>query len=487
MDKFQIKRMEMIKEFQRRWQLLGGMISSDTYKRTMWSKDEKLSQMWAAYHLTLRKGLSEPGAGDQLIMAGHEWMLRQWFEQPFKRSDIELSMEWYTKKSAVKEFPTETFQRLLDTQEGEDIYLPIDVWGFPGGQTFLQKVPCMSFEGVGGIVSNVEPQMCRYYGPIIHATKGRLMYEVAGTRHAEFGYRADPNELMSIAKLLAIYIGNGGNSVLTSCDVAEIMFPELFTAIGTIGHEYMCALQDFLKGLDIAERDAMEIFVVGGDNASLLCDLVDAESVGLENAIYVMKKYIENKGIGIRVDSGKIAAQCVQYYERMQKEGIDGRTIVFEDEVSPEKIVEVFNYFEEKTGVTPTMLFPGAGGYYYRMFHRDTVSAAFKRAKTEDRPNVKYSNSPGKESTPGQIRVYGRDDTMIVADASEEIDGDPLYVQLVKQGRIVNPEDMNFKVQAERANATWGKYKKFEFSPLISQWKTKFSAMREEAQARAKQ
>ena len=43
---------------------------------------------------------------------------------------------------------------------------------------------------------------------------------------------------------------------------------------------------------------------------------------------------------------------------------------------------------------------------------------------------MKFSNSPGKETIGGYIRVYGRGDTLIVADASERIDGEPLFVKL---------------------------------------------------------
>ncbi|MBI2463112.1 MAG: hypothetical protein HYV65_02665 [Candidatus Spechtbacteria bacterium] len=480
------KRKAMIGEFLQRWFLLGGFISSDTYKRTMWSANYDLSRSPAAYHLTLRKGLPETGANNRLIMAGHEWMLRQWFLKPLKRRDIELAIDWYTTKSAVPLFPVEIFDDLLRTQSGQNIYLPIDIDGFPGGQTFLAGVPALVFTGVGGIVSFLEPQMCRYYGPVIHATKGRLMHEAAGDRSAEFGYRADPNEPMTMAKLLAIYIGNGGSRILTSADIAEFMFPWLFKTIGTIGHEFMCALQDFLKGLDQAEREAMELFVTAHGNGSLLCDLVDAETVGLENAIRVFKNHIEVRALGIRVDSGDIAAQCVQIYLRMKAEGIEGRTIVFEDEVTPDKVREVFAYFLEHTGVEPTMLFPGAGGYYYRAFHRDTVSAAFKRSSTNGHPNTKFSNSPGKESVPGIIRVYGRGDCMVVADESENIDGIPLYVPLVRKGRIVYSEDMDFQRQARRAEETWSQYTHYEFSPLISEWMTKFRQMRAEAQERVR-
>jgi nicotinic acid phosphoribosyltransferase len=271
---------------------------------------------------------------------------------------------------------------------------------------------------------------------------------------------------------------------LTSIDVAEFMFPGHFRSIGTIGHDFMCSLQDFGKGLDEAEREAMDIFVSAHGNGMLLCDLVDANTVGLENAMWVMKKHSDRPRVGIRVDSGDIAEQCVTYFLRMQEEGIDARTIVFEDEVTPDKVREVHLYFVGRTGVTPTMLFPGAGGYYYRLWHRDTVSAAFKRAMSEDRPNTKFSNSPGKESIPGRVRVYGEGNVLVVADASEEIAGIPLFVKLVDQGRIVNPEDMDFRAQADRANATWNRYEHFELSPLVSEWMERFRRMRVEAQER---
>src|SRR6185503_3217875 len=125
-------------------------------------------------------------------------------------------------------------------------------------------------------------------------------------------------------------------------------------------------------------------------------------------------------------DSGNIAEQCVLYFRKMREAGIPPRMIVFEDEVTPDAVKQVYSHFREQTGLEPTMLFPGAGGYWWKLVHRDTVAAAFKRSATEDRPNVKFSNSPGKESLGGYLRVYGRGDALVVADASEPPPGEPL-------------------------------------------------------------
>jgi nicotinic acid phosphoribosyltransferase len=473
-ERFAVKRAAMREEFFGKLFLLGGWLgATDTYKRTMWAAVPDIALARAGYGLTMRKGLPEPGADNQLIMAGHETMLAQWFHRPLKRSDIELAGDWFTHHAAVRAHPRELWDAILKSQPGEDIYLPVDIWGFPGGQTFLPQIPCLFFEGMGGAISYLEPAMCRYFAPIIQATKARLMKQ-ATPRDAEFGLRSAPNEVANIVLLLARFVGGGAR--LTSNDTAEFLYPELFRSIGTIGHEMMCAGQSFERSLAEAEYEMMDRFVSARGEASLLCDLVDAETVGLENALRVMRNHPNMERVGIRVDSGDIAGQCVLYFERMRSAGLSSRTIVFEDEVTPETVRRVYDHFRQATGREPEMLFPGAGGYWWRLVHRDTLAAAFKRSATGDHPNVKFSNSPGKESLGGYLRVYGRGEALVVAEASEAPVGEPLFVKLVEAGRIVYRE--SFEEQAARADRTWGRYKCVELSDKIRGYMDRFNAMR---------
>jgi nicotinic acid phosphoribosyltransferase len=475
-DPFEPKRAQMRNEFFAKLFLLGGFIGgTDTYKRTMWAAVPDVALQHACYTLTMRKGLPETGTNDRLIMAGHEAMFAQWFHRPLKRADIELARRWFQERSAVRAFPDEVWNAVLSAQPGEDIHLPVNVWGFAGGQTFLAGVPCLVFEGPGGIVSYLEPAMCRYFVPIIQATKGRLM-KLATPQDAEFGLRASPVEVSNLILLLARYVGGGGR--LTSNDTAEFMYPDLFQSIGTIGHEMMSATESLDRPLGEAEYEMMDRFVCRMGTASLLCDLVDAETVGLENALRVIRSHPETDRVGIRVDSGDIAAQCVLYFRKLKELGVKPRIIVFEDQVSPDEIRHVYQVFREQTGEEPTMLFPGAGGYWWKLVHRDTVSAAFKRSATGDSPNVKFSNSPGKESIGGYLRVYGQDDSMIVADAAEPPQGEPLFVKLVEQGRIVYREA--FQDQAARADRTWDRYKRWELSPKVKAVMNRFAEMRQQ-------
>jgi nicotinic acid phosphoribosyltransferase len=441
----------------------------------MWAAVPDIALQRACYSLTFRKPLNEPGANNRLIMAGHEAMLAQWFHRPLKRADVELARQWYSSQSKVRAFPNEVWDAILANRPGDDVVLPIDIWGFPGGQTFLAGVPCLAFEGPGGLVSYLEPAMCRYFAPVIQATKARLMM-LATPRDAEFGLRSAPVEVCNLILLLARYVGGGGR--LTSNDTAEFLYPELFESVGTIGHEMVCAGQSFDRPLGEAEREMMDRFVSRMGTASLLCDLVDAETVGLENALRVIRSHPDTDRIGVRVDSGDIAGQCVLYFKKIRELGISPRMIVFEDEVSPDAVRKVYDTFRRETGLEPTMLFPGAGGYWWRLVHRDTLAAAFKRTATGPHPNMKFSNSPGKESVPGYTRVYARGDTLVVADASEKIDGEPLFVKLVEQGRVIYRE--SFPEQAARADRTWERYARWELSPVVREYMESFRRMRAE-------
>src|SRR5262249_39141486 len=157
-----------------------------------------------------------------------------------------LARQWFMTKASVRAFPHAVWDCILQSQAGDGVHLPIDIWGFPGGQTFLPHVPCLSFEGMGGAISYLEPAMCRYFAPVIQATKARLMKQ-ATPQDAEFGLRSAVNETANIVLLLARYVGGRGQ--LTSNDSAEFMWPELFKSVGTIGHEMTCAAQSFDRSL----------------------------------------------------------------------------------------------------------------------------------------------------------------------------------------------------------------------------------------------
>src|SRR2546430_15931763 len=107
------KRAAMSEEFFARHFLLGGWLGgTDTYKRTMWAAVPDVALARAGYALTMRRGLPEAGAENQLLMAGHEAMLAQWFHRPLKRADVELADRWFSERAATRAFPRELWQSI---------------------------------------------------------------------------------------------------------------------------------------------------------------------------------------------------------------------------------------------------------------------------------------------------------------------------------------------------------------------------------------
>ena len=105
-DPFAAKRAAMREEFFAKLFLLGGFLGgTDTYKRTMWAAVPDIALAQAGYSLTMRRGLPEPGADNQLIMAGHEAMLAQWFHRPLRRSDILLAGRWSAERASARISP----------------------------------------------------------------------------------------------------------------------------------------------------------------------------------------------------------------------------------------------------------------------------------------------------------------------------------------------------------------------------------------------
>src|SRR4029078_9340735 len=90
------------------------------------------------------------------------------------------------------------------------------------------------------------------------------------------------------------------------------------------------------------------------------------------------KAHPETDRVGIRVDSGDIAEQCVLYFRKLREAGIAPRLIVFEDEVAPETVRTFYDHFRRETGEEPTMLFPGAGGYWWRLVERGNATGCVK-------------------------------------------------------------------------------------------------------------
>ena len=440
----------------------------DTYKRTMSGSSTLFADNFACYSLAARKSLEEEGTNGRLIMAGLEKLLYPWFMEPVTEEEVCEAQEFFTKYSQVKKFPTNAWKSVLDNGG----YFPIDIYALPGGQTFLVKdgkhIPFMSVEGPGALVTHLEPHLEHAFAPLIHATKARLFKEAVGNKFAEFGYRADQEINNHVNLLHALYVGAGFS--LTSDDQAVFLFPEYFKDIGTVGHEFIMAYQKKGRSLEEAQMLAYEDFVAKNQRSALLPDVISTLRSGLPAILELVRRYQKinpEKIIMPRFDSGDVPEQCIHWKRMNLLARIPKTTMVVEDGYTPKKAEETYNRYA-LAGFNPDDIITGAGGYFQHGCTRDALSLVFKRSATmhdtELEESLKFSDSPGKESIPGQIRIYGRDRTLIVAQAHERIDGATMLSRKVlSQGRIVNAEDL-FE-QAARANETWNQYESIEYSP----------------------
>ena len=238
--------------------------------------------------------------------------------------------------------------------------------------------------------------------------------------------------------------------------------------IGTIGHEFIMAYQRNGLTLEQAQEQAFHDFVKANKRSALLPDVIDTMTSGLPAILRLVKRYEgTDKVIMPRFDSGGVAAQCVAWKKMTLAAGIPSTKMVVEDGYTPEKAFETKKRYRQ-AGFDPNDIIVGAGGYFQQGCSRDAASLVYKRSATMHESgleqSLKFSDAPGKLSLPGRIRLYGKGDTIIVAQAEEQIDGEPLMVKVVDQGRIVYHEDLT--KQHERARKTWDQYRKIEYSPM---------------------
>ncbi|HLP79409.1 MAG TPA: hypothetical protein VK158_02140 [Acidobacteriota bacterium] len=469
-------------EFWEKFKPVNRTVMTDTYKRTMAGTSAVFADLQANYYLAARKPLNEPAANGRLIVAGLEKVLYPTFGTAITQAEVDRGAQ-YAANAVVKKFP----QKAWDLTLANGGYMPLDIYALPGGQTILAKdgkhVPIMSVEGVGALVSHIEPTLTTLYKPMIHATKARLMRDVVDPQHfAEFGLRCEDGNV-HVPLLLALHVGGGFTK--TSNDYARYLFPELFTDIGTVGHEFAMAYQTRDRTLLESQEVAYREFIKGNDVAALLPDVVDTLNVGLPLIQKLKQEFAGTaKIIFPRFDSGNVPTQCAIWKHMLETAGhkVDG--MVVEDGYTPTKARETFNLYKQAGG-NPLDIVVGAGGYFADGCTRDAISMAYKRSATLHptgwETGIKFSDTPGKESIPGRVRVYEQGRKLIVAQADEKIDGTPLMIPVVLNGRYVYNEDL--ATQQARAQATWNKYDTVEYSPLTQQIMDQRLAEKEEVLA----
>jgi nicotinate phosphoribosyltransferase len=231
---------------------------------------------------------------------------------------------------------------------------------------------------------------------------------------------------MKVARASAV-AGLGGTS-----NVAAAMRYGL-QPVGTMAHSYVLSFESEEEAFDEFMRD-------NPGNALLLVDTYDTLQ-GVRRAIEAAR----GTGIpltGIRLDSGDLAGLAREARRLLDEAGFDEAVIVASGDLEEYKIAELC-----REGV-PIDLW-GVGTELGTSRDSPVVNGVYKIVAELSGGTWRgvAKHSPGKGTLPGAKQVFRRFDgeTMaedVIADADEELDGEPLLVPAMTSGRVVHEETL---------------------------------------------
>jgi nicotinate phosphoribosyltransferase len=231
---------------------------------------------------------------------------------------------------------------------------------------------------------------------------------------------------MKVARASAV-AGFGGTS-----NVAAAMRYGLMP-VGTMAHSYVLSFE--------REEEAFEAFLrENPENSLLLVDTYDTLE-GVRRAIEASRR-TEIPLTGIRIDSGDLAGLARDARLLLDEAGFDEAVIVASGDLEEHRIAEMC-----RAG-TPIDLW-GVGTELGTSRDSPVVNGVYKLVAERRGENWRgvAKRSEGKVTLPGAKQVFRRfeEATMVedvVANADEQLDGEPLLVPAMREGEIVHVETL---------------------------------------------
>lgn len=406
------------------------IINTDTYNRTMNELSGKLldskageaSQAQdyrrndqATFTLQLRRS-----PFDYLVACGIEDMVDELTLLPISQAELDFAVEHYKEHSNVPFFNKKMWQDVIDNNEGK---LPFEIRGVRDGTVVIPGEPLLTVKGPEELVAHFEHVFHRVFYSTLVATRAHALSEIVGDsgRFVEVGKRGAITEEQHLQALKAIYVGGG--FTLTSNDAGSVILPLKDT--GTIGHRY---IQRFSTE-EASFRHAIEIL----DAVTLLVDLVDTYK-GIDLSLELKDEYRSSgKKIWVRLDSGDILDQTRYFLKETIKRGMTDPLldrVVVEGIDSLDEIQKIEDMIAEEFGTDQLQrVVYGAGGLIVSdETSRSHASSGFKISVYTDengelQPTMKFSNSPGKISQPGDPKLVILNGRRVIAQEQEKLNG----------------------------------------------------------------
>ncbi len=406
------------------------ILQTDTYNRTMCHIKGPQWKDRETYILQMRRAHE-----GYLIAHGIRAQIEKIARMKITPGELAFAKQFYAAAN-VPFFNEEMWRMVIENHDGR---IPLEIDAVQDGTAILAGDPVIRVTGPGEIAAHFEPDIHRiFYETLVATTAHEIDRKIGANRFIEVGKRGTPNEETHLQAAVAMY--DGGGISYTSNDAAAACYPQL-KDVGTLGHRFI----QFYDTEEEAFREAIE----KTNATSLLIDLTDSYR-GIDMALRLKHEYRDTgKKIWIRLDSGNITEQTIYTLQKFQELGFMDPIldkVVVEDLSTVDDMVAI-DQAVEAAGFNPKAhVLYGAGGLLVtKMKGRSDASTGYKLSQVEQQgelvDKVKFSDSPGKESLPGQATLVEQDSQRIIAQVGEYPDGRDLLVPAYREGQILFQED----------------------------------------------
>lgn len=442
---------------------------------------ENLSLLTDFYELTMMNGYLKNGMADKTAV--FDLFFREGNESSFCIAcGLEQAVE-YIKNIKFDEQEIE-YLRSLGTfdedflQKLADFEFHGDIRAIPEGTVVFPNEPLMIIKGSVFEAQLLEAALLNIvnFQTLIATKAARVVRAARGKGVLEFGLRRAQAPDAAVYGARAAIIGG---CAATSNVLASQMFGT--DPKGTHAHSWVMSFPDELA----AFRAYAELYP---ENCLLLIDTYDTLKSGLPNAITVFKE-LRNRGyepVGVRLDSGDLAYLTIQTRKILDKEGFPNAKIFVSGDLDEYTIESLY-----VQGAQIDVY--GVGTRLITSHSNPSLGGVYKIAEFDGQPKLKISDNIIKITNPCEkqiYRIYDGQTKMAVADLICKVDETfdfskpltlthpverwksitftdyfvkPLYVDVIKNGKVVMPFSSVEELQANCTNSLnefWSEYKR---------------------------
>ncbi|MEM7532915.1 MAG: nicotinate phosphoribosyltransferase [Chloroflexota bacterium] len=288
----------------------------------------------------------------------------------------------------------------------------ISLQAVPEGRVIHPNTPLTVVQGPLAMAQILETALLNYLNyPILVATKAaRVAHSAGGNPVLEFGLRRGQEQGANAGTRAALI---GGAGFTSNAGVSHSMGipPE-----GTHAHSM---IQLFMS-LGLGELGAFQAYAdLYPDDCLLLVDTVDTLGSGVPNAIQVFEK-LQRKGhkpVGVRLDSGDLAALSIKTAKLLNDAGFEDVSIVLSSDLDELAILRICEHIakhatqhgQDADHVINRLVY-GVGTRLVTSWGEPALGGVYKivavKHGNEWKSAVKISENPIKTPNPGQKRLW---------------------------------------------------------------------------------